>query len=68
MRNFLVFQGDVEATAARQGKELTAFFEQISGSDGLQKDYEALLAEKSKLEEQARLEVGVGWDSDGLVT
>lgn len=51
----MVFQGDVEATAQRQGKELTAFFEQISGSDGFQKEYETLAAEKNKLEEQARL-------------
>ena len=27
VRNFLVFQGDVEATAQRQGKELHAAFE-----------------------------------------
>ncbi|CAE7470690.1 SMC1 [Symbiodinium sp. CCMP2456] len=54
VRNFLVFQGDVEATAQRQGKDLTAFFEQISGSDSYRQDYDNLAAEKAKLEEQAR--------------
>ncbi|CAE7664182.1 SMC1, partial [Symbiodinium pilosum] len=54
VRNFLVFQGDVEATAQRQGKDLTAFFEQISGSDAHRQDYDNLAAEKAKLEEQAR--------------
>lgn len=54
VRNFLVFQGDVEATAQRQGKELTAFFEQISGSEAFRQEYESLSADKTKLEEQAR--------------
>ncbi|CAK9000954.1 unnamed protein product [Durusdinium trenchii] len=54
VRNFLVFQGDVEATAQRQGKELTAFFEQISGSDAFRQEYDRLATDKTKLEEQAR--------------
>ncbi|CAJ1452034.1 unnamed protein product, partial [Effrenium voratum] len=54
VRNFLVFQGDVEATAQRQGKDLTAFFEQISGSDSFRQEYESLASEKNKLEERAR--------------
>eukprot|EP00931_Biecheleriopsis_adriatica_P056176 TRINITY_DN33289_c0_g1_i4.p1 TRINITY_DN33289_c0_g1~~TRINITY_DN33289_c0_g1_i4.p1 ORF type:complete len:1232 (+),score=357.23 TRINITY_DN33289_c0_g1_i4:101-3796(+) len=54
VRNFLVFQGDVEATAQRQGKDLTAFFEQISGSDAFKQEYERLAAEKAKSEDQAR--------------
>jgi len=54
VRNFLVFQGDVEATAQRQGKELTAFFEQISGSEAYRADYERLAAEKAKKEDTAR--------------
>mmetsp|Transcript_78339 Transcript_78339/g.229596 ORF Transcript_78339/g.229596 Transcript_78339/m.229596 type:complete len:1236 (+) Transcript_78339:77-3784(+) len=53
-RNFLVFQGDVEATAQRQGKDLTAFFEQISGSETFRQEYERLAAEKSKKEDNAR--------------
>eukprot|EP00434_Breviolum_minutum_P006743 symbB.v1.2.005948.t1/scaffold346.1/size246720/17 len=54
VRNFLVFQGDVEATAQRQGKDLTAFFEQISGSEAFRQEYDSLAADKTKLEEQAR--------------
>lgn len=54
VRNFLVFQGDVEATAQRQGKDLTAFFEHISGSDAFRQEYERLGAEKAKKEDQAR--------------
>jgi structural maintenance of chromosome 1 len=54
VRNFLVFQGDVEATAQRQGKDLTAFFEQISGSEAFRAEYERLAAEKSKKEDNAR--------------
>ena len=30
-RNFLVFQGDVEAVASKNPKDLTKLFEQISG-------------------------------------
>jgi structural maintenance of chromosome 1 len=33
VRNFLVFQGDIEAVAAKSPAELTHLFEQISGSD-----------------------------------
>mmetsp|Transcript_65288 Transcript_65288/g.169650 ORF Transcript_65288/g.169650 Transcript_65288/m.169650 type:complete len:1234 (+) Transcript_65288:116-3817(+) len=54
VRNFLVFQGDVEAVAQRQGKDLTAFFEQISGSEAFKQDYERLAAEKAKREDNAR--------------
>jgi len=54
VRNFLVFQGDVEAVAARQGKDLTAFFEQISGSEAYKQEYEQLASEKAKREENAR--------------
>ncbi|CAE7836536.1 SMC1 [Symbiodinium sp. CCMP2592] len=35
-------------------EDLTAFFEQISGSDSYRQDYDNLAAEKAKLEEQAR--------------
>lgn len=39
-RNFLVFQGDVEAIASKSPKELTKLFEQISGSDEFREEYE----------------------------
>lgn len=54
-RNFLVFQGDVEAAVHRQGRELTNFFEQVSGSLALRDEYERLAAEKAQKEEAARL-------------
>lgn len=47
-RNFLVFQGDVESIASKNPKELTALLEQISGSDELKKEYEALEDEKAE--------------------
>jgi len=53
VRNFLVFQGDVEATAQRQGKDLTTFFEQVSGSEHHRQEYERLAAEKAKKEDDA---------------
>ncbi|CAE7394945.1 SMC1, partial [Symbiodinium natans] len=53
-RNFLVFQGDIEAAAHRQGKELTAFFEQVSGSVTLNEEYEKLASEKAAREDKAR--------------
>ncbi|KAJ3029322.1 UNVERIFIED_CONTAM: Structural maintenance of chromosomes protein 1 [Siphonaria sp. JEL0065] len=46
-RNFLVFQGDVEAVAAQSPKDLTRLIEQISGSLELKPEYERL---KSVLE------------------
>ncbi|CAE7369255.1 SMC1, partial [Symbiodinium necroappetens] len=53
-RNFLVFQGDIEAAAHRQGKDLTAFFEQVSGSVALSGEYEKLASEKAAREDTAR--------------
>ena len=41
-RNFLVFQGDVEAIAGKTPKELTKLIEQICGSDQLVPEYEQL--------------------------
>ncbi|KAJ2797236.1 Structural maintenance of chromosomes protein 1, partial [Coemansia helicoidea] len=41
-KNFLVFQGDVEAVAAQSPKDLTRLVEQISGSWELQHEYGAL--------------------------
>ncbi|PIA14795.1 RecF/RecN/SMC protein [Coemansia reversa NRRL 1564] len=40
-KNFLVFQGDVEAVAAQSPKDLTRLIEQISGSWELQHEYSA---------------------------
>ncbi|KAJ3262920.1 Structural maintenance of chromosomes protein 1, partial [Chytriomyces hyalinus] len=41
-RNFLVFQGDVEAVASQSPKDLTRLIEQISGSLELKTEYERL--------------------------
>ena len=51
-RNFLVFQGDVEAIAAQSPKDLTNLIEQISGSLEYKKDYERLKIEKEKADEE----------------
>ncbi|CAE8636377.1 unnamed protein product, partial [Polarella glacialis] len=53
-RNFLVFQGDVTAAAHCQGKDLTNFFEKVSGSISFREEYERLAAEKAKKEDSAR--------------
>lgn len=50
-RNFLVFQGDVEAIASQSSKDLTRLVEQISGSLELKPDYDRL-----KLEAEAAAE------------
>ncbi|KAL9049828.1 MAG: hypothetical protein Q9162_007002 [Coniocarpon cinnabarinum] len=47
-RNFLVFQGDVEAIASQTPKELTRLVEQISGSLDYKADYDSLEEEKEK--------------------
>ena len=44
-RNFLVFQGDVEAIASQSPKDLTRLIEQISGSLEYKAEYERLEAE-----------------------
>ncbi|KAJ4827050.1 Structural maintenance of chromosomes protein 1, partial [Turnera subulata] len=54
-RNFLVFQGDVESIASKNPKELTALFEQISGSDELKRQYEDLEEKKAAAEEKSAL-------------
>ncbi|KAJ1648792.1 Structural maintenance of chromosomes protein 1 [Dispira simplex] len=45
-RNFLVFQGDVEAVASQSAKDLTRLIEYISGSWEFKVDYEKLKAEQ----------------------
>ncbi|KAK7556712.1 structural maintenance of chromosomes 1A [Phyllosticta citricarpa] len=47
-RNFLVFQGDVEAIASQSPKDLTRLIEQISGSLEYKADYERLKVEAEK--------------------
>lgn len=49
-RNFLVFQGDVEAIASQQPKDLTRMIEQISGSLEYKAEYDRL---KEEMEEAA---------------
>ena len=51
IRNFLVFQGDVESIASKTPKELTNLFEEISGSIEHKEEYERLLIEKEKAQE-----------------
>lgn len=51
-RNFLVFQGDVEAIASQSPKDLTRLIEQISGSLEHKVEYEKLKAESEEAAEQ----------------
>ena len=39
-KNFLIFQGQVDALAMKSGKELTSLFERISGSDEFKLEYD----------------------------
>lgn len=50
-RNFLVFQGDVEAIASQSPRDLTRLIEQISGSLEYKAEYEKLKAEMEKAAE-----------------
>ena len=50
-RNFLVFQGDVEAIASQSPKDLTRLVEQISGSLEHKADYDRLRDEAEKADE-----------------
>lgn len=52
-KNFLVFQGDVEAVASQSPKELTRLIEQISGSLELSGEYEKAREEQEKATENA---------------
>lgn len=51
-RNFLVFQGDVEAIASQSPKDLTRLIEQISGSLEFKAEYERLQEESEKAAEE----------------
>lgn len=50
-RNFLVFQGDVEAIASQSPKDLTRLIEQISGSLDYKAEYEKLQVESELAQE-----------------
>ncbi|TPX51585.1 hypothetical protein SeMB42_g00124 [Synchytrium endobioticum] len=54
-RNFLVFQGDVEAIAAQSPKDLTRMIEQISGSLELKAEYDRLKEIQEKATEASTL-------------
>ncbi|KAJ3000506.1 Structural maintenance of chromosomes protein 1 [Globomyces sp. JEL0801] len=54
-KNFLVFQGDVEAVASQSPKDLTRLIEQISGSLELKPEYERLKALHEKTSESSAL-------------
>lgn len=52
-KNFLVFQGDVEAVASQSPKELTRLIEQISGSLELAPEYEKAKEAQERATENA---------------
>jgi structural maintenance of chromosome 1 len=52
-KNFLVFQGDVEAVASQSAKELTRLVEQISGSLELSAEYERAKGDQDRATENA---------------
>ena len=52
-RNFLVFQGDVEAIAAQSSKDLAKLIEQISGSEELRAEYDRLKADQERATENS---------------
>ncbi|KAF9583357.1 Structural maintenance of chromosomes protein 1 [Lunasporangiospora selenospora] len=52
-RNFLVFQGDVEAIASQSPKDLTRLIEQISGSLELKSEYDRLFQEQERAVENS---------------
>ncbi|CAM1510275.1 Fc.00g006100.m01.CDS01 [Cosmosporella sp. VM-42] len=56
-RNFLVFQGDVEAIASQSPQDLTRLIEQISGSLEYKSDYERLQAEAEQAAENQNFQL-----------
>ena len=56
-RNFLVFQGDVEAIAIQKPQDLTKLIEQVSGSLEYKTDYERLKAELETSADQQAMQV-----------
>ena len=57
-RNFLVFQGDVEAIASQSSKDLTRLIEQISGSLEYKADYDRLKVEAEKAQDEQAFKLG----------
>ena len=51
-KNFLVFQGDVEAIAQRSGRQMAELIESISGSGALQPECEAAAEAKAAVDEE----------------
>lgn len=51
-KNFLVFQGAVESIAMKNPKEMTALFEELSGSGALKEEYERLKLQQQKAQEE----------------
>ncbi|XP_017771706.1 PREDICTED: structural maintenance of chromosomes protein 1A [Nicrophorus vespilloides] len=51
-KNFLVFQGAVESVAMKNPKEMTALFEEISGSGALKEEYEKCKQAMQKTQEE----------------
>ena len=56
-KNFLVFQGDVEAVASQSPRDLTRLIEQISGSLELEKEYEAALVFVKQYKAKAKVTI-----------
>ncbi|KAL2179193.1 SMC1-like protein [Thermothelomyces heterothallicus CBS 202.75] len=56
-RNFLVFQGDVEAIASQSPQDLTRLIEQISGSLEYKDEYERLQAEVERAAENQNFQL-----------
>ncbi|KAL2156865.1 hypothetical protein VTH06DRAFT_2904, partial [Thermothelomyces fergusii] len=56
-RNFLVFQGDVEAIASQSPQDLTRLIEQISGSLEYKEEYERLQAEVERAAENQNFQL-----------
>eukprot|EP01066_Platyproteum_vivax_P004848 Platyproteum_vivax@DN16216_c0_g1_i3.p1 len=54
-KNFLIFQGEVEQVAQKDPKELTAMFEQISGSEKFAQDYLWYLDAIDAAQDEARV-------------
>lgn len=61
-RNFLVFQGDVEAVASQSPRDLTRLLEQISGSLEYSKEYDRLkaVAEKAETTQREKMDLRRG--------
>uniref|UniRef100_H2YW12 Structural maintenance of chromosomes protein n=1 Tax=Ciona savignyi TaxID=51511 RepID=H2YW12_CIOSA len=54
VKNFLVFQGQVESIAMKNPKERTQLFEEISGSGEFKEDYEKAKSEMTKAEQETQ--------------